>query len=84
MPFFGGSGKLGSPLETAMDQGLAKSPGDVIFGLFLAGVGEDFLGLVKFDEVSKKKEARKIRYTSSLLHIVCYDDDREVFFEFKD
>ena len=56
---------------------------DVFLGLFLNGVGKDFLGLAKLNEAAQIKERSMIGAPSSLLHVMGHDHDGELFFQLK-
>ncbi len=61
---------------------LSKTAGDVVFGAFVGGVGENLGAGVHFDEVAEQEEAGFIRAACGLLHVVGDDDDGEALFEF--
>jgi len=61
---------------------LTKPPSDVVFGLFMLGVGEDAAGVAKLDQISQIHIRREIGYSRCLLHVVGDDDDGEICFQF--
>src|SRR6266481_2808170 len=54
---------------------LAEATGDVIFGLFFAGVCEDFHGWSELDEFAEIKERGEVGNATGLLHVVRDDYD---------
>jgi hypothetical protein len=60
---------------------LTKAPSDVIFGLFLVGLSENFLGGTEFNHIPLVKERRVIRDARRLLHIMSHDRNRVVLLQ---
>src|SRR5213596_1750620 len=54
---------------------LAEATGDVIFGLFFAGVCEDFHRWSELDYLAEIKERGEVRNASGLLHVMSNDHD---------
>jgi hypothetical protein len=65
-------------------QSLAKSASNIVFGLALARICENFRGRPKFDQLSEIKESGVIGDASGLLHIVRYRYDGVLGFELID
>src|SRR2546421_9900682 len=62
----------------------AEPAGDVVLGTSIARRGEDFAGLVEFDQVPKIHEGGLVRDARRLLHVVGDDGDGVVLREFLD
>ena len=59
----------------------SKPPCDVIFGLFLVRIGENFRRRTNLDEPTHVKERCEIGDASRLLHVVRNDDNRVLRFQ---
>src|ERR1039458_8388167 len=61
---------------------LAESSGDVILGLFLAGIDENLVGDIEFDQFAHVHVSGVVRHARCLLHVVRDDGDGVVGLEF--
>ena len=57
-----------------------KPAGDIIFGLFLTGIREQFLGAIHLNQMAEIKESGEIRAPGRLLHVVRHDHNGKLIF----
>src|SRR5260370_34407013 len=60
---------------------LSETAGDIIFGLLLSRLVEDYPGCIEFDELAEKEKACIIGDASGLLHVMRDDHDGTVFLQ---
>jgi len=63
---------------------LARAPCDVVLGAGVGWVGEDFIGVIIFDQMAKIKKGSLLGDAGGLSHRMCYDDNAIFVFEFID
>src|ERR1700761_402947 len=61
-----------------------ETAGNIVFGLFLARLGEDLFSTIELDQLTKVHEGGQIRTACRLLHVMRDDDDRVLVLQFFD
>ena len=56
--------------------------GQVGFGQLLLRAGEDLVGMTELHQFAQPEESREVRGARRLLHIMCHDDDCNIFDNF--
>src|SRR5438874_927304 len=63
---------------------LPESPGDVILGSLVHGLGEELRGGPELHQLTEQEESRRVGHARRLLHVVRDDDDGQVALELED
>src|SRR3989442_162522 len=63
---------------------LPESPGDVVLGSLVHGLGEELRGGRELHQLTEQEESRSVGHARRLLHVVRDDDDGQVALELED